>query len=66
MQALAKEIGFSETTFLLPAEAGGTRGVRIFNPSHEMPFAGHPILGTAWVLAQPLQRGVDRARDRHG
>jgi trans-2,3-dihydro-3-hydroxyanthranilate isomerase len=58
MQALAKEIGFSETTFLLPAEAGGQARVRIFNPRHEMSFAGHPILGTAWVLAQPLQRGV--------
>ena len=58
MQALAKEIGFSETAFLLPAEAGGHARVRIFNPSHEMAFAGHPILGSAWVLAQPLQRGV--------
>jgi len=58
MQALAKEIGFSETTFLLPAEAGGHARVRIFNPRHEMAFAGHPILGSAWVLAQPLQRGV--------
>jgi trans-2,3-dihydro-3-hydroxyanthranilate isomerase len=58
MQALALEIGFSETTFVLPPEAGGTARVRIFNPDHEMRFAGHPVLGTAWVLAQPLQRGV--------
>ena len=58
MQALTREIGFSETTFLVPAEAGGHARVRIFNPRHEMAFAGHPILGTAWVLAQPLQRGV--------
>ena len=58
MQALAAEIGFSETTFLLPADAGGTARVRIFTPVTELPFAGHPILGTAWVLAQPLQRGV--------
>ncbi len=58
MQALALEIGFSETTFVLPAEAGGTARVRIFAPLVEMPFAGHPILGTAWVLAQPLQREV--------
>ena len=58
MQALALEIGFSETTFVLPAESGGTARVRIFNPRHEMSFAGHPVLGTAWVLAQPLQRGV--------
>ena len=58
MQALALEIGFSETTFVLPAEVGGHARIRIFNPRHEMAFAGHPILGTAWVLAQPLQRGV--------
>ena len=58
MQALALEIGFSETTFVLPPEAGGTARVRIFNPDHEMQFAGHPVLGTAWALAQPLQRGV--------
>lgn len=58
MQALAQEIGFSETAFVLPAEAGGTARVRIFTPASELPFAGHPILGTAWVLAAPLQRVV--------
>ncbi len=58
MQALAKEIGFSETTFVLPAEAGGTARVRIFTPAVEMPFAGHPVLGTAWVLSSPLQRAT--------
>ena len=58
MQALAKEIGFSETAFVLPATAGGTARVRIFNPTAEMFFAGHPVLGTAWILVQPLQRGV--------
>ncbi len=58
MQALAREIGFSETTFVLPAEAGGTARVRIFTPGAELPFAGHPILGTAWVLATPLQRAI--------
>ncbi len=58
MQALAKEVNFSETTFVLPPEDGGTVRIRIFNPDEEMPFAGHPVLGTAWVLAQPLQRGV--------
>ena len=58
MQALALEIGFSETTFVLPAEAGGTARIRIFTPRTELPFAGHPILGTAWVLAMPLQRAV--------
>ena len=51
MQALALEIGFSESTFVLLPEQGGTVRVRIFNPAHEMSFAGHPVLGTAWVLA---------------
>ena len=58
MQALALEIGFSETVFVLPAQAGGTVRVRIFTPASELPFAGHPILGTAWVLATPLQRAA--------
>jgi trans-2,3-dihydro-3-hydroxyanthranilate isomerase len=58
MQALAKEIGFSETVFVLPAEAGGTVRARIFTPTTELPFAGHPLLGAAWVLAAPLQRAV--------
>jgi Phenazine biosynthesis-like protein len=58
MQALALEIGFSETTFVLPAEHAGTARIRIFTPRTELPFAGHPVLGTAWVLAAPLQRGV--------
>ena len=60
MQALALEIGFSETVFVLPAAADGTARIRIFNPRHEMPFAGHPTLGTAFVLAAPLQLGVIR------
>ncbi len=58
MQALALEMGFSETTFVLPPEQGGTVRVRIFTPGRELEFAGHPLLGTAWVLAGPLQRGV--------
>jgi trans-2,3-dihydro-3-hydroxyanthranilate isomerase len=58
MQALTLEIGFSETVFVLPPEQGGTARIRIFNPKEEMPFAGHPILGTAFVLGAPLQRGV--------
>jgi trans-2,3-dihydro-3-hydroxyanthranilate isomerase len=58
MQALALEIGFSETTFVLPPEQGGTVRIRIFTPKAELPFAGHPCLGTAWVLASPLQRAV--------
>jgi trans-2,3-dihydro-3-hydroxyanthranilate isomerase len=58
MQALALEIGFSETVFVLPAEQGGTVRIRIFTPRDELPFAGHPVLGAAWVLAAPLQRDV--------
>jgi trans-2,3-dihydro-3-hydroxyanthranilate isomerase len=57
MQALALEIGFSESVFVLPAEADGDVRIRIFTPRVELPFAGHPILGTAFVLAAPLQRG---------
>ena len=67
MQALALEIGFSETVFVLPPEQGGTARIRIFNPAYEMKFAGHPTLGAAFVLGAPLQRGViepRRARDR--
>ncbi len=58
MQALTREIGFSETVFVLPPEQGGTARIRIFNPGVEMRFAGHPTLGTAFVLGAPLQRGV--------
>jgi trans-2,3-dihydro-3-hydroxyanthranilate isomerase len=58
MQALALEIGFSETTFVLSPEQGGHARVRIFNPREEMQFAGHPVLGTAWVLAAPMQLGA--------
>jgi PhzF family phenazine biosynthesis protein len=50
MQALARQLNLSETTFLLPAEHGGNARVRIFTPGFEMPFAGHPTLGTAHVV----------------
>jgi trans-2,3-dihydro-3-hydroxyanthranilate isomerase len=58
MQALTREIGFSETVFVLPPEQGGHARIRIFNPTTEMRFAGHPTLGTAYVLAAPLQLGA--------
>lgn len=52
MQRLAAEFNLSETTFVLPpADSAHTARVRIFNRSHEMPFAGHPMVGTAFVLA---------------
>jgi len=55
MQALAREINFSESTFVFPPESGGHAKIRIFTPLAELPFAGHPTLGTAFVLAGPLQ-----------
>src|SRR6187549_866156 len=62
MQAIAHEMNFSETTFVLPAEQPDTDfRLRIFTPSTEMPMAGHPTIGSAYALA----RGglVDAGRD---
>jgi len=60
MLAVAKQFNLSETTFILPAsQPGATASVRIFTPSFEMPFAGHPTLGTAHV-ARDLLRCGDR------
>jgi trans-2,3-dihydro-3-hydroxyanthranilate isomerase len=59
MQAIAAEFNFSETTFVLPPDdPAHTARVRIFNRTAEMPFAGHPNVGTAFVLAET--RGDDR------
>jgi trans-2,3-dihydro-3-hydroxyanthranilate isomerase len=55
MQALARELNYSESVFVLPSEGHGHVRIRIFTPAVEMPFAGHPCLGTAFVLAAPLQ-----------
>jgi trans-2,3-dihydro-3-hydroxyanthranilate isomerase len=55
LQPLAREINFSETVYVLPKEADGHVRIRIFTPAAELPFAGHPTLGTAFVLAAPLQ-----------
>ncbi len=51
MQAMAREINFQETTFVLGGSLETGFDVRIFTPEYEIPFAGHPTLGTAWVLA---------------
>lgn len=52
MQALAREMNLSETTFVLPSEEPDADfRVRIFTPAGELPFAGHPVVGTHWVLA---------------
>jgi trans-2,3-dihydro-3-hydroxyanthranilate isomerase len=55
MQSIARELKLSETTFVFPAEQDGHAKVRIFTPATELPFAGHPTLGTAFVLAAPMQ-----------
>jgi trans-2,3-dihydro-3-hydroxyanthranilate isomerase len=60
LQPLAREMNYSETVFVLPAEEGGHARIRIFTPSAELPFAGHPTLGSAFVLAAPLQLGEIR------
>ena len=55
LQQLAREINYSETVFVYPAAGDGHARLRIFTPTLELPFAGHPVLGTAFVLAGPLQ-----------
>jgi trans-2,3-dihydro-3-hydroxyanthranilate isomerase len=55
LQPLAREINFSETVFVYPAAEDGDARIRIFTPALELPFAGHPVLGTAFVLGGPLQ-----------
>ena len=63
MQALASEFNLSETTFVLPpADASNTARVRIFNGRAEMPFAGHPNVGTGWVLARQGRANEGRLR----
>jgi len=67
MQAIAKETNLSETTFILPRDAATERErgvrVRIFTTSEELPFAGHPTLGTAMVLRNDAQRGNGKAEE---
>jgi trans-2,3-dihydro-3-hydroxyanthranilate isomerase len=66
MQALARELKFSESTFVLRPEQGGHAKMRIFTPVTELPFAGHPTLGTAFVLGTPLQTPVIRLETGNG
>jgi len=54
MQRTARELNLSETVFVLPPEQGGDARIRIFTPTAELPFAGHPVLGTAFVLGDRL------------
>jgi trans-2,3-dihydro-3-hydroxyanthranilate isomerase len=58
LQPLAREINFSETVFVYPAGGDAHARIRIFTPEVEVPFAGHPTLGAAFVLGGPLQLGV--------
>lgn len=63
MQALTRWLGFSETTFLLPpTDPAADYRVRIFYPAGELPFAGHPTLGTchAWLAAGGVPKNADR------
>lgn len=60
MQALARELNLSESVFVLKPERGGSARIRIFTPSKELPFAGHPTLGAAVVLGGPLQTDLVR------
>lgn len=61
MQAIAKEMNFSETTFVLPAERADTDlRVRIFTPAAELPMAGHPTIGSTFALARAGVIGPDR------
>jgi trans-2,3-dihydro-3-hydroxyanthranilate isomerase len=60
MQQIAREMNLSETVFVLPAEDAGDARIRIFTPASELPFAGHPTLGSALVLAE--SRGGDLIR----
>jgi trans-2,3-dihydro-3-hydroxyanthranilate isomerase len=55
LQPLARELNLSETVYVYPAEDGGHAKIRIFTPAKELAFAGHPTLGSAFVLAGPLQ-----------
>jgi trans-2,3-dihydro-3-hydroxyanthranilate isomerase len=58
MQRIAREMNLSETTFVLSARHGGDARIRIFTPVNELPFAGHPMLGTAIAL------GAETSQDR--
>jgi trans-2,3-dihydro-3-hydroxyanthranilate isomerase len=67
MQAVAREMNLSETVFVLPAAAEDADvRIRIFTPSVELPFAGHPTLGAAFVLGGPLSKIVIRLETASG
>lgn len=65
MLAIAREINFQETTFIMGGSVADGFRVRIFTPAYEVPFAGHPTLGTAWVLANRLTDSKQTALTLH-
>lgn len=66
MQRTARELNLSETVFFLPSEEPADARVRIFTPRAELPFAGHPILGSAFVLAELLGKATIRLETKSG
>ncbi|MFD7914424.1 PhzF family phenazine biosynthesis protein [Streptomyces sp. NPDC059752] len=56
MQRIAREMNLSEVTFVLPSQQGGDARIRIFTPVNELPFAGHPMLGTAVALGHTMKK----------
>lgn len=66
LQPLATEMAFSETAFVYPTDGEAHVRIRIFTPASEILFAGHPTLGTAFVLAQPMQLEVIAIETRSG
>ncbi|HEV7134124.1 MAG TPA: PhzF family phenazine biosynthesis protein [Gaiellaceae bacterium] len=66
MQAVARELNVAETIFVLPPEHGADVRVRIFTPGVELPFAGHPVLGAAFVAGTALDLDVVRIETASG
>jgi trans-2,3-dihydro-3-hydroxyanthranilate isomerase len=66
LQQVAREMNLSETVFVYKSEGEGHARIRIFTPTKELPFAGHPTLGTAFVLSGPLQLEVIKLETGRG
>ncbi|HXD65368.1 MAG TPA: PhzF family phenazine biosynthesis protein [Solirubrobacteraceae bacterium] len=66
MQRAARELNLSETVFVLPGGDDADAHIRIFTPALELPFAGHPVLGTAFVLGESLGKDSVRLRTQMG
>ncbi len=63
MQSIAREMNFSETTYILSdKKIGGGYDVRIFTPLREVPFAGHPVLGTAFIIMKKIEKNDREVR----